>query len=774
MHDKAMERRLAAIMVTDVVGYSRLMGEDEAGTLRALKAIHKEQLHPALAGYHGRIVKSTGDGLLLEFASAVDAVACAVTFQRGVAAWNAAVSDSKRVVFRIGINVGDIIADGDDILGNGVNVAARLEGLCEPGGLCASRTVRDHVRDKLPIEFADLGEQTVKNIKRPVRVFGLSANAILALPDMMQGTKRPVRLRPSIIAAGIAAILLVGGVGVFFIVAPPPVTAPQSVRASIAVLPLTGDGDDYFADGLTEDIISALGRFRELSVISRSAIFSYRGKGLEEVARDLKVRYVVEGSVRRTPERIRVQVSLVDTTRGTVLWSDRYDAKSKEVFAVQDQITRRITGALAVRVTSLELAQSAAKPANDLEAYDLVLRGREMFSRATRVSQAEARGLFERAIELDPQYAPGYVGLGQVDLFAVTTGLTPDPGVLERAEQRARMAISIDDLNAGAHALLGEVLVSFGDYDQALETLRRAVGLNGSDAEAHSAMLVALLFTGDIPGAISAGELLVQLQPDLLPPQSFYFAMAYLLGDRTNEAIRLLEGAATRGRTNRHHHPILAAAYAAVSRTDDAAREAEITRRAFPKFSASEYGSLLRRPEHRDKFREALQQAGRLAGPDHRPPLVGLCDNVVLVPVKNCHSLVFTEQIQPTVDDRENLRIGLELDPSGDLDRAEALVLGRVAGRIGDKLGAMFGVLEVIGSVVKGCRMLRGALDRTAVDEISHWVIALYGDGFIPRRTSGGSRAGNTDSQRDRQAEQRAARLINHGVLLRIKGAVPA
>jgi class 3 adenylate cyclase/TolB-like protein len=620
-----VERRLAAILIADVVGYSRLMGVDEVGTLRQLTAHRRERIDPAVAAGRGRIVKTTGDGILAEFPSAVDAVVCAITIQRGLASRNEAVPEEKRLAFRIGINVGDIIIEANDIFGDGVNVAARLETLCEPGGICISRAVRDQVRDKLPVAFDDLGEQSVKNIARPVRAFGLAPQAITAVPELAQNrpTAPEGRVRPWLVAALVAVTLAAGGTAWWMMRATTPVpaattTAPiGAARASIAVLPLEAlgaeGGSDYFADGLTEDIISALGRFRDLSVMSLGAVFAYKGKHPPpaEVGRDLKVRYVVEGFIRRGPERIRVSVSLTDTNRNAVLWSEKYDAEPKDIFSVQDQITRRISGALAVRVTSLEITQSAAKPPSTLEASDLVLRGRDLLSRLTRSANAQARGLFERAIELDPGYAPAYVGLGHVNLRAVNLGWTQDPNeALERAENLGRKAIGLDDLSPGAHALLGYVALHFGDYDRALDELKRAIELNGSDAEAYSGLATVLLYRGDIAGAISAGELLAQLQPDLSAIEAFNLATAYLLADRGADAVHILEHAHDRNRALMETNVILAAAYAEVGRQQEAERQAEAVRQRFPGFSFQEFGSLLRDPSQREKLARSLKKAG--------------------------------------------------------------------------------------------------------------------------------------------------------------------
>jgi TolB-like protein/Tfp pilus assembly protein PilF len=372
-------------------------------------------------------------------------------------------------------------------------------------------------------------------------------------------------------------------------------------------------GSDYFAEGLTEDIISALGRFRDLSVMSLGAVFAYKGKHPPptEVGRDLKVRYVVEGFIRRGPEHIRVSLSLTDTNRSAVLWSEKYDAEPKDIFAVQDQITRRISGTLAVRLTSLELARSAAKPPNNLEAYDLVLRGRDLLSRVTRSANAQARALFERAIALDPNYAPAYVGLGQVDMRASNNGWTQDPvEARERAEKLAQKAIALDDLSSSAHALLGDAAVHFGDYDRAFEELKRAIHLNASDAASYGHLVAILLYRGDIAGAIAAGEFLAQLQPEIPDGTAFDFGMAYVLADRAADAVRILEPVVDRTPGDAYANVMLAVAYAAVGRQPEAERLARSIRQRFPALPRDQFGSALRDPGLRAKLDHALEKAG--------------------------------------------------------------------------------------------------------------------------------------------------------------------
>ena len=348
-------------------------------------------------------------------------------------------------------------------------------------------------------------------------------------------------------------------------------------------------------------------------MISRGGVFAYKGKQPKpaEVGRDLNVRYVVEGSVRHTADHIRVVASLTDTAHGEVLWSQKYDADPKDIFSVQDQITRRIAGSLAVQVSSLELARSAAKPPNSLGAYDLVLRGRDLWSRNTRSDNAKARTLFEQAIALDPGYAPAYVGLGRVNYLAITQGWTFNPKeTFQVMERLARKAIELDGANSSAHALLGLALVDLGDYEKALAETKLALDLNGSDADAYSGLLNVLLWSGDVEGAITAGEMLARLQPNLTTAQAFDLGAAYLLADRGADAVRILEPAADRNPMFFPANAMLAAAYAQVSRHADAERQAAAVRQRFPSFARDEFGSLLRDPVLREKFAYLLKNAG--------------------------------------------------------------------------------------------------------------------------------------------------------------------
>ena len=383
MSEERVERRLAAILAADIAGYSRLMGVDEEGTLRQLKVHRKELVDRKITEHRGRIVKTTGDGMLVEFVSVVDAVRCAVDVQRSMAERNSNEPAETRIEFRIGINVGDIIIDGDDIFGDGVNVAARMETLADPGGIMVSGIVHDQVRDKLSFSFEDLGEQTVKNIARPIGVHRVQ----IAAPEL-----------PATRGAAPAAQAV----------------AAASDRPSIAVLPfqnMSGDPEqDYFIDGIVEDIITALSRNHALLVIARNSTFTYKGRAadVKKVGRELGVRYVLEGSVRKSADRVRVTGQLINVSTGAHLWADRFDGELKDIFDLQDDITLQVVGAIAPKLEHAEIVRAARKPTESLDAYDYYLRGVSSFHKGGREDISEALRLFLKAIELDDNFSSAY------------------------------------------------------------------------------------------------------------------------------------------------------------------------------------------------------------------------------------------------------------------------------------------------------------------------------------------------------------------------------
>ena len=613
-----VERRLTAILAADVAGYSRLTGMDEEGTHAQLTGHLRSLVDPKIAEHCGRVVKNTGDGLLAEFSSVVEAVRCAVDIQRGMVERNAKVPQGKRVEFRIGINFGDIIIDRGDIFGDGVNVAARLEGFAEPGGICVSARVQEDVRGKLDVAFEDAGDQHFKNIERPVRTFRVLLNGARqsALPRNRAG---------AVVLAGVLALLAVGGGATWWwhavrhgeLLQSALHSAPISARPTVAVLPFltlsAEPGDDYFGDGLTEDIISALGRFSELTVLARNAVFPYKGKQLrsEELGRELGARYLVEGSVRRSPERLRISVQLADASNGSLLWSAQYDEEPKDIFSIEDNITRRVAGALAVKLTKLEQARSAAKPPANLEAYDLVLRGRALMASNTRSGNVEARSLFRRAIDIDPSYAAAYVALGNAYQRSFVLGWTDQPvETLKRIENLATTAIGLDASNTGAHALLGQVWLQFRQYDQAIDQLRLALDLNPSNAETYGWLGRALLFTGALEDAIKASETALRLDPNLDVARVWDLGTAYFLAGRTADSMRLMAQTVAREPDIVFHYVTLAAAYSEAGKPEDAARTAAMVRKLDPFFDAARFGSLFRNPEHQAKIASALRKAG--------------------------------------------------------------------------------------------------------------------------------------------------------------------
>jgi len=381
-----MKRRLAAIMATDVVGYSRLIRADEEGTIAALKALRADLINPKIDEYHGRIVKLMGDGMLVEFASVVDAVHAAVETQQAVVDHNSDVPADKRIELRIGINLGDVVIDGDDIQGDGINVAARLEGMAEPGGICVSGMVYEGVRDRIDVPFDDLGEQTLKNISRPIRVYRARMDG--ADTSARQQVATTASVRPS-----------------------------RPAKPSVAVLPfenMSGDPEqEYFADGIAEDIITSLSKLSQLLVIARNSSFTYKGKAVkvQEIARDLGVRYLIEGSVRKAGNRVRITAQLIDCDTGGHLWAERFDRELTDIFAMQDEVTQEIVSAMAVKLTADQRERLKTKGTRNMEAYDYFLRGREQQRLQTLEGSARAEALLKRVIHLDPEYAPAYAYL---------------------------------------------------------------------------------------------------------------------------------------------------------------------------------------------------------------------------------------------------------------------------------------------------------------------------------------------------------------------------
>jgi TolB-like protein/class 3 adenylate cyclase/Flp pilus assembly protein TadD len=595
----ASTRRLAAILAADVVGYSRLMGADEEGTHERLKAHLRELVDPKIKEHRGRTVKNTGDGLLAEFASVVDAVRCAVEVQRGMADREPEMPDDQRTRFRIGINLGDVIAEEDDIYGDGVNVAARLEALAEPGGVCVSRVVRDQIRDKLPYPFEDMGEQQVKNIARPVRVYALRPEAIAELPassTLIAVPRRQSSARVAI-AAAIAAVLVVAG-GTWWTrpatrsPPTPPVAAATSVaqplvapRLSSVVLPfanLSNDPDQqYFADGITEDLTTDLSRITGMFVISRNTAFTYKDKPVnaKQIGRELGVRYVLEGSVQRSGKQVRVTAQLIDAETDAHLWAERFDRDTGDLFALQNDITSRLANALGVEL----IAAEAARPTERPDALDYILRGRAGGLKPNSRDNYLARiALFEHALALDPQSVEAKIYLAGVLSGRVLDGLTDSVAAdIAQAEGLVGQALAASPDSPLAHLVKGNVLRAQRRCEEAIPEYETALALNRNLAGALNGLGWCKLYAGSLDEVIPIVEQATRLSPRDPGIGRWYLLIgtAHLLQSRTYEAIVWLEKARTAMPAVPGHHSLLASAYALRGETERAAAELAEARR---------------------------------------------------------------------------------------------------------------------------------------------------------------------------------------------------
>ena len=585
MENQRTERKLAAILAADVVGYSRLMGHDEEGTLRRLKAHLGELVEPHIAAHRGRIVKRTGDGLLVDFSSAVEAVRCAVAIQSGMADRNRAALDDSRIEFRIGINLGDVIIEGEDIYGDGVNIAARLEALAEPGAIFVSRAVRDSVRDKLGIVLEDLGEKPVKNIARPVRIFRVGRT----------DGSRPGGVRP---ATAVPAV-------------------PD--KPSIAVLPfanMSGDAEqEYFSDGISEDLITDLSKVSALFVIARNSSFTYKGRAVkvQEIGRELGVRFVLEGSIRKAGNRVRITAQLVDATSGGHLWADRFDRDLTDIFATQDEVVQRIVGALAVKLTQREAQQLRRVGTRNIEAYECWLRARELLGRGTRESVVQCRRMHRRAIEIDPNFSAPYAGLAFAAVSDYVNAWVDEPALaLEEAEGWARRAIELDEQQPVCHVALGNVLVWCRRHDDALAALNRAVELDHNYAQGHALIGMALMYSGRAAEALEAFATAMRLDP--FHPNIVLHLVAqahFSLGHDEVAATYLIERIARNPNTDASRM-LLAACYGHLGRAEEARTAWAELLKVNPGFSLTQRAGVLPYKDTSDfqRIAEGLAKAG--------------------------------------------------------------------------------------------------------------------------------------------------------------------
>jgi TolB-like protein/class 3 adenylate cyclase/Tfp pilus assembly protein PilF len=577
-----VQRRLAAIVSADVVGYSRLMGEDETGTLGALKELRTKVIDPIIAEYRGRIVKLMGDGALFEFGSAVDAVECAVRVQRRVAEWNLEIPDSKSITFRVGVNVGDVIIDGDDIYGDGVNVAARLEKLADPGGICISGMVFDQVKGKVDAGFEDFGIHQVKNIADPVRTYRVTSVSVSISPSGH-------------------------------------IAAPA--KPSIAVLPFDNMSDDhaqeYFADGISEDLTTALSRFEWLFVIARNSAFTYKGKAVDEkrVGRELGVRYILEGSVRRAGDRVRINAQLIEAETDRQVWAQRYDRKMDDLFELQDDIVANIAATVGPEITFAEIERARVKRPDDLDAWEHYLRALAAYHRMTKGDMDAAIIDLERAIKLEPEFADAHALLGKCHLNIGMRGwIRPARPAFEEARRCTERAVRLAPTRPEANQSLALVLAFTGEAEQAIRVARYAIDLNPNLAEAYTTLGFALIFCGDLEAGLAACQKAERGSPRNSRGTYLYDAMGhgyFFLGDY-EKAIEVAKKGLRQDPSPYGLLVTLACAYAALGRGKEARHYIDELLHYIPRFSlrALQKNPMFVDPKLIDRLIECMRLAG--------------------------------------------------------------------------------------------------------------------------------------------------------------------
>jgi adenylate cyclase len=627
MATQDFKRKLTAILSADVEGYSRLMSEDDEATVRTITA-YREVIAVVVQKHRGRVVDSPGDNILAEFASVIDAVSSAVEIQEELRVRNAELPEDRKMEFRIGVNLGDVIHEEERIYGDGVNIAARIEGLAEGGGICISRTAFDQVRNKLKLGYEYIGEHSVKNIAQAVRVY-----RVLTEPEdvgKVIGEKMaPLKQRWKLALAAVVFVII-GAIGVtlwntYFrplsveVASVEKMAFPLPDKPSIAVLPfdnLSGDPkQEYFSDGLTEEIISALSSVPKLFVIARNSTFTYKGKPVkvQQVSEELGVRYVLEGSVRKSGDEIRITAQLVDALTGHNLWAKSYDRNLSDIFAVQDEITKEIITAMQVKLTAGEEVKAAAKGTNNLEAYLKYLQANELINQINPESNALGKQFAEEAIALDPEYASAYKALARAHMQSALLGSSKSPKQpLMKALELMQKAIVLDDTYAEAHSLLGFLFSMTGKHDKAVAEGEHAVTLNPNSAFTHAVLGLILRFEGRHEESIPEYKQAIRLNP--IPP-SFYtygLGLAYCFTEQYEEAITWGEKSVRQWPNSLYAHLILTVIYNSLGRDEEARTEAAEVLRINPKFSVEKWAKRLtyKNQADNDFLISALRKAG--------------------------------------------------------------------------------------------------------------------------------------------------------------------
>jgi adenylate cyclase len=577
MPEERMERRLAAILAADIAGYSALMGADEARTVRDLKG-HQAVVLPMIGEFAGRIIDTAGDGILAEFASVVNAVKCALAIQGTMAERNAAIEPPHRMQFRVGINIGDVVFDDVRIYGDGINVAARLENIAEPGGICISGKVYEEINGRIELACEDIGEQQLKNIARPVRAYrvrvnGIATSAASPLPD-----------KPSI--------------------------------AVLSFQNMSGDAEqEFFTDGITEDLITDLSKVSGLFVIARNSSFVYKGRPakVQDIGRDLGVRFVLEGSVRKAANRVRITAQLIDATTGGHLWAERFDRDLTDIFATQDEVVQKIVGALAITLTPVEERRLRRRGTTNVEAYETWLRAREFLTQGTHEAVAQARALYRRAIEIDPNFAAPHAGLALASVTDYVSDWAPDAAqALDEAERWARRAVELSDQEPVSHMALGGVLLWRRDYDGALAECRRMIALDPNFAKGYSTAGMVMLYASQPEKATEKIGISMRLDPHYSPMVLHFLAQAYFgLGQYETAANHLLARIARTPATD-SSRMLLAACYGHLGRLEEARLTWAELLKVNPQFLLSQRARVLpyKDPAEFQRIVDGLAKAG--------------------------------------------------------------------------------------------------------------------------------------------------------------------
>jgi len=602
MNTENFKRRLAAIFSADVVGYSRLMGEDDTATVKTITA-YREVMDALIKQHRGRMVDSPGDNVLAEFASVVDAAQCAVAVQKEFQARNADLPENRRMQFRIGVNLGDIIEEGERIYGDGVNISARLEALADPGGICISKTAFEHIESKLPFGYEYIGKQEVKNITKPVGAYRVLMEPMVSgVTNEEEGEIDMVKRRKPFLIGVVALLFVIIGFGTWYFylrsssstikpASKERMAFPLPEKPSIAVLPFVNMSDDpnqdFFGDGITDQIITYLSMNPNMFVIARNSVFTYKGKPvkIQQVAEELGVRYVLEGSVQSVENRVRLTAQLIDALTGKHLWAERYDRDLKDIFALQDEITAKILEELQVKLVFGEVYRKVAGPKN-LDFIQKISKGWSYFLLFTSENNEQARGMYEEAITLEPEAAIAYNMLGWTHLFDVIFGVSKSPGKdIGRAFELAQKAITLNDSVGSPHSLLGYVYLLNRQYEKAVAEMEQAVALSPNDADVRAHMANIFNYVGKREEAINLSKQAIRLNPF---PQSYYFTFlgeALCLAGQYEEAIKTYKKALHLNPEDNLSKPGLAVAYSLSGREEEARAVASEILMLNPRFS---------------------------------------------------------------------------------------------------------------------------------------------------------------------------------------------